>query len=405
MIISSGTDRPEPIALRGRGGEDVPRVTRNRFAGEPFDDSDEVIAAALAEVSVPALLCSLVHMTGDLSWVRGDLQPNVGMSLDIQGAMSEADMAEVRRRALPAIAAYRDGGCVPVELSRDALREMMSFLGRRPVEDRLAGLLFDDLQFEGGDSGEIAWGDAVSESQKAASPVVVIGCGMGGILAGIRLTQAGLPFTIVDKNAGPGGTWWENRYPGARVDVGSHQYCFSFEPAEFWSEYYCQQPELCAYFGAIVDKYDLLPHCRFETAVTDLAWQEDQSMWRVGLRAGGWRNERGGGAFRRQRRGLAQSAPAARHSRAWIPSPDRPSTRRAGPMTWTCTGPGSRSWAPAPAGSRSDPPSQTMSNSSPSSSAPHNGSCRTGSTTPPCRTGMPGRSGTCPSTDGGTASS
>ena len=259
-------------------------MTRNRFAGEPFDDSDAVIAGALAEVSVPALLCSLVHMTGDLSWVRGDMQPNVGMSLDIQGAMSEADMAEVRRRALPAIAAYRDGGCVPVDLSRAALLEMMRFLGRRPVEDRLAGLLFDDLQFEGGDSGAIAWGDAVSESQKTASPVVVIGCGMGGILAGIRLAQAGLPFTIVDKNAGPGGTWWENRYPGARVDVGSHQYCYSFEPAEFWSEYYCQQPELCDYFGAIVEKYDLLPHCRFETAVTELAWQEDRSMWRVALR-------------------------------------------------------------------------------------------------------------------------
>ena len=94
-------------------------MTRNRFAGEPFDDGDEVIAGALAEVSVPALLCSLVHMTGDPSWVRGEIQPNVGMSLDIQGAMSEEDMAKVRRRALPAIAAYRDGGCVQVDLSRD----------------------------------------------------------------------------------------------------------------------------------------------------------------------------------------------------------------------------------------------------------------------------------------------
>ena len=89
-------------------------MTRNRFAGEPFEDGDEVIAPALEEVSIPALLCSLVHMTGDPSWVRGDIQPNVGMSLDIQGGMSEEDMAEVRRRALPVIAAYRDGGCVPV---------------------------------------------------------------------------------------------------------------------------------------------------------------------------------------------------------------------------------------------------------------------------------------------------
>ena len=92
---------------------------------------------------------------------------------------------------------------------------------------------------------------------KAASPVVVIGCGESGILAGIRLSQAGLPFTIIEKNDGPGGTWWENRYPGARVDVGSHQYCYSFEPADHWSEYYCQQPELRDYFDRVVEKYGL----------------------------------------------------------------------------------------------------------------------------------------------------
>ncbi len=268
------------IAVAAFGGEDVVR-DENRFAGAPFEDNDEAIVAALEDVSIPALMCSLVHMSGDPSWVRGEIQPNVAISLDIQGAMSPEDMAEVRRRALPAIAAYRDNGCVPAELSREILQEMMGFLGRRPVEGQLAGLLFDDLQFEGGDSGEIAWGDEISASQKVASPVVVIGCGMAGILAGIRLKQAGLPFTIVDKNGGPGGTWWENRYPGARVDVGSHQYCFSFEPAGFWSEYYCQQPELRVYFGTIVDKFDLEPHCRFETAVTEVVWQEDRAMWRV----------------------------------------------------------------------------------------------------------------------------
>ena len=50
-------------------------------------------------------------------------------------------------------------------------------------------------------------------------PVVVIGCGESGLLAGIRLKEAGIPFTIVEKNAGVGGTWYQNTYPGARVDV------------------------------------------------------------------------------------------------------------------------------------------------------------------------------------------
>jgi 4-hydroxyacetophenone monooxygenase len=260
-------------------------MMRNPHAGEPFTDDDRAIAAALEEVSIPALLCSLVHMTGDPSWIRADIRPRVAMSLDIQSAIPAGERAEVRRRALPAIAAYRDGGCGPRELPRELLQEMMSFLGCQRVEGRLAGLYFDDLQFEGGDTGAITWGDGIPAEAKAAAPVVVVGCGLAGILAGIRLRQAGIPFTIIEKNAGPGGTWWENRYPGARVDVGSHQYCYSFEPADHWSEFYCRQPELCAYFTAIVDKYGLRPHCRFDTTVTGLTWDDQRALWKVTLRA------------------------------------------------------------------------------------------------------------------------
>ena len=76
----------------------------------------------------------------------------------------------------------------------------------------------------------------------------MIGCGESGLLAGIRLKEAGIPFTIIEKNAGVGGTWWENRYPGARVDIGNHFYCYSFEPSDHWTEFFAQQPELQAYF-------------------------------------------------------------------------------------------------------------------------------------------------------------
>jgi 4-hydroxyacetophenone monooxygenase len=261
-------------------------MTRNPHAGEAVVDSDSTIAAALEDVSIPALLCSLVHMTGDPAWIRGDIRPRVAVSLDIQCGIPAEERTEVRHRALSAIEAYRDGGSVPHELSRELLLEMMSFLGCRPVhEGRLAELFFDDLQFEGGDTGAMGWGDEIPEEVKAASPVVVIGCGLAGILAGIRLKQVGLPFIIVEKNPGPGGTWWENRYPGARVDVGSHQYCYSFEPADHWSEFYCQQPELREYFTAIVDKYDLGPHCRFNTAVTKLEWDDGRSDWSICVRA------------------------------------------------------------------------------------------------------------------------
>ena len=256
-------------------------MTRNPHAGEPFTTDDAAIAAALGDVSIPALLCSLVHMTGDPSWIRGDVRPRIAQSLDIQSGIPPEERALVRARALPAIAAYRDGGCEPHDLSPELLLEMMEFLGCRPVTDRVAALFVDDLQFAGGDTGAVEWGDEVPAEVRADAPVVVIGCGMAGILAGIRLTQAGMPLTIIDKNDGPGGTWWENRYPGARVDVGSHQYCYSFEPADHWSEFYCRQPELKAYFESVVEKHDLRPHCRFGTRVASITWDEASSRWRV----------------------------------------------------------------------------------------------------------------------------
>ena len=67
------------------------------------------------------------------------------------------------------------------------------------------------------------------------------------------------------QNAGPGGTWWENSYPGARADVGSHFYCYSFEPADHWTEYFSQHAELRDYFVGVMHKYGIDEHCRFET--------------------------------------------------------------------------------------------------------------------------------------------
>ena len=76
-------------------------VTRNPHAGLPFTDDDATIARALEDVSVPALLCSLVHLTGDPSWIRGDLRPTLSMLNEYQGGLSEEQLAEARARALP----------------------------------------------------------------------------------------------------------------------------------------------------------------------------------------------------------------------------------------------------------------------------------------------------------------
>ena len=83
---------------------------RNPHAGAPFDTSDEEIAAALQDVSIPTLMLSMVHMTGDPSIIRGDLRPVASFLNEVQGFMSEEDKAEVRSRALEVIRDSRGRG-------------------------------------------------------------------------------------------------------------------------------------------------------------------------------------------------------------------------------------------------------------------------------------------------------
>jgi 4-hydroxyacetophenone monooxygenase len=260
----------------------MPDSDRNPHAGRPFTDDDTAIAAALDDVSVPALLCSMVHLTGDPAWIRGDLRPHASALNDYQGSMTEDEMAEARRRALPAIIAFRDAGCVlPPPPSDELVREMMAFLACAPVADDVVPMFLEDLHLDGADARAITWGEEIPADVRDDSHVIVIGCGESGLLAGIRLAQAGLPFTIIEKNGGPGGTWWENRYPGARVDIGSHFYCYSFEPADHWTEYFSQHPELRAYFERVMNAHELERHCRFDTRVEAAEYDDETGRWAV----------------------------------------------------------------------------------------------------------------------------
>lgn len=255
---------------------------RNRYAGEPITDDDAAIAAALEDVSVPALLMSMVHMTGDPSYLRGEHVPTGIYLNEVQGFMSPESQAAVRAEALRVIAAYRDGGCVlPPPPDEALLHEMMQVLVAAEVPEEYVPLILEELELDGVDARDVEWGDAVPAERREAFHVVVIGAGMSGVLAGIRLAHAGIPYTIVEKNPAVGGTWYENRYPGCRVDVGNHFYCYSFEPNDDWSEFFARQPELQRYFERVAREHRVLDHVRFDTEVRRAVWDEDDATWTV----------------------------------------------------------------------------------------------------------------------------
>src|SRR5262249_9613329 len=84
---------------------------------------------------------------------------------------------------------------------------------------------------------------------------------------------------IIEKNAGVGGTWYENRYPGARVDTPSRTYCHLFAVDYPFSSAYCASSENQAYFEWVVDTFDLREHITFDTEVRSLEWHDDSHTW------------------------------------------------------------------------------------------------------------------------------
>lgn len=254
---------------------------RSAYAGDPFTTSTAEIEAALADVSIPTLLLSLVHITGDPRFIRDFKQMGVFLN-EIQGFMSDEDKARARAAALPVITDYRDRGCPePKPLSLELIREMMDWAACEHVSDDYLPLILEEMDLDGVDPRRPA---PLPAESAADIPVLVVGCGESGILAGIRLKQANIPFTIVEKNAGPGGTWWENSYPGARVDVANHFYCYSFEPNNDWTHFFAEQHELRDYFTKVMAKHDLAEHVLWNTEVLAAEWIDDDATWSVRLR-------------------------------------------------------------------------------------------------------------------------
>jgi cyclohexanone monooxygenase len=115
--------------------------------------------------------------------------------------------------------------------------------------------------------------------------VVIIGAGFGGIYMLHRARGLGLSAIVFDVASGVGGTWYWNRYPGARCDVESMQYSYSFskelQQEWEWSEIFAGQPEILRYANFVADRLDLRPDMRFETRVTGAVFDEATRRWTV----------------------------------------------------------------------------------------------------------------------------
>jgi cation diffusion facilitator CzcD-associated flavoprotein CzcO len=138
---------------------------------------------------------------------------------------------------------------------------------------------------------------ATTESRRAAgaAPVpdydaIVIGAGMSGMYQLHRLRGLGMRVRVLEAGTGVGGTWYWNRYPGARFDSESYSYAYSFSQELLdewnWSEHFAGQPETLRYLNHVADKFDLRRGIQFRSRVAAAHWQEEPRRWEVTLEDG-----------------------------------------------------------------------------------------------------------------------
>jgi 4-hydroxyacetophenone monooxygenase len=125
------------------------------------------------------------------------------------------------------------------------------------------------------------WDQRPPQADLEKFKVAVIGAGMGGLNAAVHLKDAGIPFFVIEKNPDVGGTWWENRYPGARVDSTSRTYTHLFGVDFSYPYAFCPRSENLRYFRWIADHFGLRESITFDTEVKSVHWRDDTDDWEI----------------------------------------------------------------------------------------------------------------------------
>ncbi len=254
----------------------------------PIRENEDQLAELVEGMSPIVLAMSCVHMSGKLDIIRGTVKPKMpAFNGDTGGSLSAEEATTLRAQGLAIIKEYRDAGQPePYRPTDDELGEMMSFLLGLDLPPAYVPMIREDMAFDAEDARTFVWNRSVSDAEKARHPVTITGAGMSGMLIGLRLKQAGIPFVILEKNESVGGTWYENHYPGLRVDVPSHAYSFSFIQDHRWRHLYSFQPDLLAYFNTCLERFGIADHIRFGVEVTGADWNEDSKGWDIAIRHG-----------------------------------------------------------------------------------------------------------------------
>lgn len=241
---------------------------------------DEQIDEAVETADPMALRGLLFHATGDESLrAIGTADMQYGFS-EVRIVVDPADVASLRLKAAQLLRDYRDGRREPPPADADPalLTEAMGLAAGEPIPVDEYALHHSTLALDPTPRG---WGTPPGSGAGGDMPVIVVGAGLAGINAAIQLKASGIPFVLLDKNPGVGGTWNQNRYPGARVDWPSRLYSHSFGIGYGFRHAFAPRAENEDYLNWCVDTFGVRDDIRLNTMVTAMRWDDAAGLWHV----------------------------------------------------------------------------------------------------------------------------
>jgi len=245
----------------------------------PMADTPE-LREALAEANVQTLLMVYVHLTHDeamLDVFGNYIKPPYAVP---DTSIPDECLNDLRGKLLHVLTTP---GAAREEDPSDALMQRMMSVGvGEHVDDEFLPLVLEQSGFKlPAPRKDIAG----RKAPPAGYRVLVIGAGLTGLAASIKLEEAGYDHIVIEKNPEVGGTWYENRYPGVGVDTPSHFYSYSFEITPEWNHYHPHGADMQKYLLFVADKYKLRRNIRFNTVVTKLVYDDKGAMWDVTVRS------------------------------------------------------------------------------------------------------------------------
>ncbi|WP_040800593.1 flavin-containing monooxygenase [Nocardia higoensis] len=249
----------------------------------PEPDLDRAtVHAAITAANIPSLLPVIYQLTGEEKWLSAPYLPAAPKGFEDldSGGLDPAVQAEIHQAATDAVLDWSKGKPVahPAPTGAELARLMSTVMGEQ-IPETYSPMIAEQLGFTPFEPTDIS---GLVETARPDFGVIIVGAGVSGLACAIHLDKAGIPYTVLERNDRVGGTWWENRYPGARVDIPSDLYSFSFRPKN-WTEYFSRRDEIFAYLEDVAREYGVTDKIRLRHSVDAAVWDEQAGQWVVSV--------------------------------------------------------------------------------------------------------------------------